>query len=488
MLRVDRLKDDENVRYPLYYQCTLDGKVAKGMMGVMLLEAEWDSVNQRVLPCHLCASKLNKMLDRKRCEMESAVLDYLDSGKRITIDVLRAIVQGKYDPNKKPEHDFVDYVKANLKTRYQEQRIGYSTYFNGKCYMNLFTTFLKEVFFVTKVNLSEVTLDMVDKYILWRKNVRHNKNETVNKALTPIIKACEDAATDDLFKRSLAEKIAKKYLPVEKPSLEEDEEDDDDHSDHYLTEDQLRKLANMYDQCQFPRTKDFIDMFFFSFYAWGLRVSDILTLKWSQINFSRREIRKVLVKGRKRHRIYLSDEAIAILNSWYPRTGQRKFVFNVLDDDFDLEDDELVRDVVQNKNRTISQSLLTLGKKLGLPFNLGMHCARHSFAVYMLNIRKMDIHLVSKMLAHSTIEVTAKVYAKWMPETMDKLSATNFHVGILPGEDNPIPDVEFENPIIEMHPKEKPSFEEDSANEMEQDENLEKTQISAAILPRWGTS
>ena len=254
------------------------------------------------------------------------------------------------------------------------------------------------------------------RYNHWRKTDRHNCNETINKSLTPIIKGIRASVGLGLVPDSLYVRISSKYLSAEKRSLTE--EDIEDQVIDYLTMDQMKQLVGMYDVVKYPRTKDYIDMFLFAFHACGLRFSDILTLQWKSVDWEKKTIRKVLYKGRVPHTIHLTEPALAILTKWKERTGKHKFVFGLLRDDFDLKDDSLMDMTRQSKARSVRTSLLEVGKKMGLPFNLRMHVARHSFAVQALE-RTRDIYLVSHLLAHKSIEVTQRVYAKFLPKTVE---------------------------------------------------------------------
>lgn len=46
-----------------------------------------------------------------------------------------------------------------------------------------------------------------------------------------------------------------------------------------------------------------------------------------------------------------------------------------------------------------------------------MHVARHSFAVFALN-KGLSMSVVSRLLGHGSTDVTEKVYAKFLPETL----------------------------------------------------------------------
>ena len=54
---------------------------------------------------------------------------------------------------------------------------------------------------------------------------------------------------------------------------------------------------------------------------------------------------------------------------------------------------------------------------LSLAFLLLMHTSRHSFAVFALN-KGLSMSVVSRLLGHGSTDITEKVYAKFLPETL----------------------------------------------------------------------
>ena len=228
------------------------------------------------------------------------------------------------------------------------------------------------------------------------------------------MRAAKRAVSDKLIDYSVAEAICQLYLSDKKEMG-----DGEEGEVHYLTEKQVAEFVAMRETVKYPRTRDFMDMFLFALNACGLRVSDIITLEWKSINFENRTLRKVLYKGDKLHQIPLNDDAIKILNRWYDRTSGHRFVFGLLDDTFNLQDKEERKRMRLNKNRAIKTSLTTIGEKMGLPFNLGMHVARHTFAVWALN-KGVDIHKISQLMAHSSVSVTEQRYARFLPSTLEK--------------------------------------------------------------------
>lgn len=125
----------------------------------------------------------------------------------------------------------------------------------------------------------------------------------------------------------------------------------------------------------------------------GLRVSDIKTLKWSDI---RKEtdgicISKKMIKTKQVVTIPLSENALA----WMPNKGNAKL-------------DDLV--FCLPSYFTINYQIKQWAKEAGLEKNITFHVARHTFATALLTMGA-DLYTTSKLLGHQNIKTT-QVYAE----------------------------------------------------------------------------
>ena len=115
--------------------------------------------------------------------------------------------------------------------------------------------------------------------------------------------------------------------------------------------------------------------------------------------------------------IPLTEPALNILHCWQKKRDGCRYVFDLVKDDLNLDDAEALYKARNNATKCINQSLAVVGEQIGLPFSLSMHCARHSFAVFALN-KGLSMSVVSRLLGHSSTDVTEKVYARFLPETL----------------------------------------------------------------------
>jgi integrase len=264
--------------------------------------------------------------------------------------------------------------------------------------------------------VGDVSVELLDKYINWRRNIKGNGDATINHALTPVLKACDFACETGLIDHAINAQIQDMRI-VLKQSQSLTSEDESEFDGKSLTDSQLQSLLEYYHTCTQQRRKEYIEIFLFAYHACGLRVVDVMTLQWGHINFEKRELCKIMVKTNKRHTTPLSAPAIAILKRWQEAKPNRKFVFDLVCENLDLNDNDALYLARNNATKCINQSLAVVGEQLGLPFPLTMHVSRHTFAVHALN-KGLSMSVISRLLGHSNTEVTEKVYAHYLPNTL----------------------------------------------------------------------
>ena len=304
---------------------------------------------------------------------------------QITVDVVSGFLADKPLARRDQGKDFVEFTLERLSSDYARNRIGRSRYENGRSCMNIFRAFLRATRQATcgndSVYVGDVTPELLDSYISWRREVKQNTDATINHSLTPILKASAYACEMNLMEPAINARIQDMRI-ITKASLSEEESEFDGKS---LTKEQMLALMEYYKTCPEPRRKEFLEMFFFAFHACGLRVVDVMTLQWNHINFERRELRKIMIKTNKRHVIPLTDPALRILRQWQEKRAGCRYIFNLVKEILELDDEEALYKTRNNATKCINQSLAVVGEHIGLPFNLSMHAARHTFAVFALN-------------------------------------------------------------------------------------------------------
>jgi site-specific recombinase XerD len=158
----------------------------------------------------------------------------------------------------------------------------------------------------------------------------------------------------------------------------------------FLNTEEMQKLADI--EAKSELEKDVKKAFLFACYT-GLRVSDLITITWGNIEHNPPQI----VKSQKKTgvRVYIPLHKTA-------RT--------IIDDNSLHEHDDLIfpwLNVIKN-NRNLY--LTKWADRAGIGKPIGWHTARHTFAVKSLESGG-DIYTVSKLLGHTDITAT-QIYAK----------------------------------------------------------------------------
>lgn len=401
-------KENESELLTIVLQYRLNGMVAKTTYGLYIREDQWDKERQQIKSNHLSHKSLNKKLETFKNDFDLMILEAFKEKQFITIKDIRYILSNKRLPNSK---SIIEIGKDLLSIKKEQGRIGISVYLNGINALNIFEQFIKEKIGTPIMDIV-MSHELIDKYISWRLNKRGNTHETVNKALVPLIMISDYLCSKNLLPKEELEKIKKSYLAKEKLSL--NASDMKQVQTEHLSHEDFNKIIEYQEKCTLPITRDYLDMFRFSILT-GLRWSDIVTLEWASINLDECFLKKVLFKGKRRsvHCMRLNEKAIEILAKWRERTGNKRFVFGLLEDEIDLNDDELLRKKLQSKNHSINRILKEMCKKIGISQKT-FHKGRHTYAMWQLNDKIADIKEISANLGHSSIVTTENYYAKYL--------------------------------------------------------------------------
>ena len=412
----------------------MDGYV-KRSTGINIPPSAWDEVAGKVKNSYPQAAQINADLDKFRCEINEKLLAY---DGVINKTVLNFILNGGDPTNEGDLPDqsptqvvtkntsFVEYCKKVNDLKYGKKEYGYSMWYNKQKIIEQFETFLIHWRKTPKFALKDLRADVFDEYIQYRFTVLKNTSkEAINKTLVPLYVAIKQAVAYGIIDTKLAAPIVDNYLETHETEYKPDMEETVVEHVRYLTQEQLEQLKDYQSKCKNKRSAEILDMFFFAYYACGLRLSDIMTLEWKHIDWDAKVIKKVQFKTKRLPDVLpvLGKSAMEILERWRGYDRNKKFVFDLLPEDYDLTDQKRLFMDRNSKDKTFNTSLNVARMTLRFPFPLTMHVARHSFAVMAIN-RGMSLFLLSKLLGHSTIASTQRTYAEFLKETVE--SETKF--------------------------------------------------------------
>ena len=402
-------KIDEEKLYPVYLNYFCGGKKIRQSTDIRCMVKDWNPDANHGIG-ELRASygtdyrKKNGKLQKLLRKVDSNIFEYVEQNGEISPDIIQDFICGDDRPLRADKgQSFVAYALDVLGKQYKGHKIRISTYKNSISILNQFTNFLseKEGEKGGELYVGSITEELVREFLVWGLD-RGRKTDTVEKYLETISKICKHASVDGLLCKTSAQAIADIVL-------EYSIDDNSSRSIKYLTLEEMSRFVNIDRNVKSDKEIEDLDMFKFSFLSCGLRISDIITLRWCDIDFEKKELRKIQVKTRGRNIIPLSDEALKILKKWKGR--HNIFVFGLLPDEFDLKDEERLRTKRNSLTSTINKRLENISKKAQLGKKVTFHMARHSWAVAALE-QGLSIIMISSLLGHTSTAITEKVYTE----------------------------------------------------------------------------
>lgn len=142
--------------------------------------------------------------------------------------------------------------------------------------------------------------------------------------------------------------------------------------------------------------------FLFSFYLAGMRIGDVLSMKWSEIQNGR--LYYSMNKNDKYDSLKLPDKALEILKEYEVYKEDPKDVVFPYLKGLNLKDIELVEKKVNGTKSCFNYYLKIIAKMTKLEKNLSCHIARHTFG----NIAgdKITMQSLQKLYRHSDLSTT----------------------------------------------------------------------------------
>ncbi len=142
-------------------------------------------------------------------------------------------------------------------------------------------------------------------------------------------------------------------------------------------------------------------------YGAGLRVSEVATLKVSDIDSKRMMLRVEQGKGRKDRYAMLSPQLLELLRDWYRVARPQGWLFPGQNP------------VNPMTTRQLTRACHAAAEMAGIKKRVTPHILRHSFATHLLE-QNIDIRVIQVLLGHAKLETTA-IYTHVATNTIRKV-------------------------------------------------------------------
>jgi integrase len=150
----------------------------------------------------------------------------------------------------------------------------------------------------------------------------------------------------------------------------------------YFTEEEIKKLPQLFDAMP-QRLRPIVAIAFFT----GLRRSEVLNLKWSNVNFRERVIRVTETKTGEARAVYITP----------PVENALRFITRRIDTDLIFPD---------IKPTWVSAAFMRACKSVGIK-DFRLHDLRHNFASY-LAMKGHSLRTIQQLLGHKSLRMTER--------------------------------------------------------------------------------
>lgn len=296
--------------------------------------------------------------------------------------------------------DFFEYAQNDLE-KIEEKGGAHATYKKYKTVIAKLKEFTKK----DTLPVKSITVDFVKQFERFLLNVKKNNKETtiVNlKALARLLNSIYKSSKYNLDPRK------NPFLDKESIKLKRDPA-----IRVYLEAEEVKRIEKLRFRVK-QRTYDAKDIFLVECYT-GLRISDILNLRWK--NYNRSELSIRIRKTDKDHVIKTNkvvkeiiDKRRRILEANNEVITPDRYIFNILTVDVDIISSQDALNAISGATALINKNLKIVAEKAGIEKKISTHIGRHTFACLMV-AKNTNPFTLMELMGHSDIRVT-QIYAK----------------------------------------------------------------------------
>ena len=386
-----RKKANKQGLFPLAVRITKNRKTTYLYIGHYISIKYWDEGNREVRKSHPNSSRLNNLLVKKLAEANQTLIDLQTHQNDITSKQIKQEIATPL--TKTSFKEIADNYLDNLEKTNKLQRLS-----SDKARVGHFVRFVDN----DDLSFREIDEALLRRFSLYLKTTRKVSQRSVINNLIVIRTLYNKAIRLGIIDRKLypfgADKIRIKFPESEKVGLTIEEIQS------------IEALEDLTEQQSHAR-----NVWLFSFYLAGMRVGDVLMIKWSDIYDGRLHYR--MGKNEKLLSFKLPEKIIALLGRYEkdPRSSE-DFVFPEMNN-ADLKNPKDVFNKVKSANKKFNKYLVQIAEKAGINKKLTMHIARHSFG--NISGDKIPIQMLQKLYRHSTVTTTINYQANFMHRETD---------------------------------------------------------------------
>ena len=356
-----------NNKYPVYLRVRVYNRETKVPTNIEVDKNGWDVKRREPKE-----KSLKIVLSKKILGLESYLNNCIASDTELSIELVKDFFATKKHVTPKQD-SFYDYYLAYVERRKKD--------LNKETIRVYMTTYNVLKAFKPKLRLSDINLSLIegfDEYMRVTNGNADGGRYPKHKNLKTVLL--------DMQKHDIPVKNPYPLFKMPQPNVKE----------VYLDKEELDAFRKMYVQLPEGTTLfKSLEMYLFSCYC-GLRISDVVTLKWSEVDLENSLIVKTQVKTKEEVKAPIFEYTRALLlkkSNSGKLLGTDGYVFG----------DSCIQ--------VINRRLKELAEMAGVDKHITFHSSRHTFAM-LLVMDGVSIYKIQKFLGHKSVGMTER-YLKY---------------------------------------------------------------------------
>lgn len=384
-------KPNSDGTYPLAVRITKNRNRSIMHIGYNIKESDWDGAKGIVKKSYPNSARLNNFIAKKLTEARDAALE-LETGRThvTSVAVKKRIKPSAGSTFQSQAEEYLNRLKAAGK---------HNQYSADKPRVKHFKEFMKG-----DVAFQDITIGTLERFKTYLKASMAERTAVNHLVMVRSVfsMAIKDEVCDPKYYPFGKGKIKIKFPDSHKLGLNAGE---------------IKALENI--QLE-PDLNHVRNLWLFSYYHAGMRISDVFRLSWNDIQDGR--LWYSMGKNNKGDSLKIQDKALKILEQYRKDEPKHGLVFPDLKGLESLENTTEMQIRIKTRTRRTDGLLKLLAEKAGITKPMSCHISRHTFA--QLAGDKIDIRLLQKLYRHSSITTTIGYQSNFIHrDTDDALEA-----------------------------------------------------------------
>ena len=386
MFFIRRTKLRKNLEAPVLMRITVNGNRTDVAIQRTILPEHWNSERGCAIANTRFGKELNQCLDQIRLQVYQRHQELLAMNQPVTAKALKgAYLNGIGEED---VHNLLDLYRehnANLKSMI-DKGVSRATHIRHETSRRNLERFLRDTYHVDDINIKDVDHVFIKDYETYLRTIRNCNNNSTVKYIKNFGKVIKEAMNRDWVQVDPFRNIKFHLEEVDKP---------------FLSQAELNRIMKR--EFAITRIAQVRDVFIFCCFT-GLAFIDVKTLTAKDLEQGvdgNLWIRKQRNKSKQWAHIPLLPQARQIIDQYRsnPQCQRKEVLLPVL------------------SNQKMNAYLKEIADLCGIQKNLTTHCARHTFATTVTLANKISMESVSKMLGHSSLNMTRR-YARILDTTI----------------------------------------------------------------------